>query len=113
METTRERLAFLGMEWSLIAGWLATILLVWMQHMVWPLLNFFDLKDSFDLVFVSLTFIFMILAGVALTATGFWLRAKPRAQTYQQRWLHGWVWCLGTAAVGLVLIYASGGVFAL
>lgn len=113
METTRERLLFLAMEWSLIAGWLATILLVWMQHMVWPLINFLELGDLFDLVFVTLTFVFMILAGVALTASGFWLRAKPRTQTMLRRWGIGWAWCVGTAVLGLVLVFLSGGVFAL
>ena len=63
MESVRERLLFLGMEWSLIFGWLATILLIWRQTIFYLLVYLFDLGDTYDLVFTLMIFLLMIICG--------------------------------------------------
>jgi hypothetical protein len=112
METIRERLTFLGMEWSLIIGWLATILLIWRQTIFYLLVYVFDLGDTYDLVFTLMIFLLMIVAGVAVTATGFWLKRRPRSIALARRWAQGWAWCGLAAVLGYALIVIPGGVFA-
>ena len=112
MESVRERLTFLGMEWSLILGWLATILLIWRQTIFYLLVYLFDLGDTYDLVFTLMIFLLMIVAGVAVTATGFWLKLRPRSTPLARRWAQGWAWCGLAAVLGYVLIVIPGGVFA-
>jgi hypothetical protein len=112
MESVRERLLFLGMEWSLILGWLATILLIWRQTIFYLLVYLFDLGDTYDLVFTLMIFLLMIVAGVAVTATGFWLKRRPRSIPLVRRWAQGWAWMGLTAGLGYALIVIPGGVFA-
>ena len=132
METFRERVTFLGLEWSLILGWLATILLIWRQAALYLLIFLFDLGDAYDLVFTLVIFLLMIMAGVAVTATGFWLKQRPKrlpllqrltlqlsantgAPTLSplvQRWGMGWAWIGIFALIGYLIIVVPGGVFA-
>jgi hypothetical protein len=112
MESVRERMTFLGMEWSLILGWLATILLIWRQTIFYLLVVLFDLGDTYDLVFTLLIFLLMIVAGVAVTATGFWLKRRPRAYSLTRRWAQGWAWIGMSALLGYLIIVIPGGVFA-
>jgi len=132
MESLRDRAVFLGMEWSLIIGWLVTILLIWRQSALYLLIFLFDLGDAYDIVFTAVIFILMILAGLAVTATGFWLKRRPLAVPLLQRgalWLLtlagirplspliqryglGWAWIGLFALVGYLIIVIPGGVFA-
>jgi hypothetical protein len=132
MESFRERAGFLALEWSLVLGWLATILLIWRQSVLYLLIFLFDLGDAYDIVFTAVIFILMILAGLAVTATGFWLKRRPHAvpllqrggmwcaallgmrslSPLTQRWGLGWAWIGLFALVGYLIIVIPGGVFA-
>ncbi|MFM2310227.1 MAG: hypothetical protein RLY87_2349 [Chloroflexota bacterium] len=132
MESFRERALFLSFEWSLILGWLATILLIWRQAAFYLLLALFDLGDAYDLVYTLVIFLLMIAAGVAVTATGFWLKRRPKNTSIiqrtcmalmirmgvtpptllVQRWGLGWAWIGLFALTGYSAIVLPGGVFA-
>lgn len=132
MESFRERVVFLSFEWTLVLGWLATILLIWRQAVFYLLITLFDLGDAYDLVFTLVIFLLMIAAGVAVTATGFWLKRRPKTTSILQRtavaaivrlggtppsdlvqrWGLGWAWIGLFALVGYLIIVTPGGVFA-
>ncbi len=132
METRRERMVFLAMEWSLILGWLVTILLIWRQTTLYLLIFLFDLGDAYDIVFTVLIFVLMMMAGLAITATGFWLKRRqktisilqrgplwvvskignPQLSPLVRRWGLGWAWIGITALLGYLIIVLPGGVFA-
>jgi hypothetical protein len=132
MESFRERAVFLGMEWSLIIGWLVTILLIWRQSALYLLILLFDLGDAYDIVYTAVIFMLMIMAGLAVTATGFWLKQLPKSlpmmqngalwlftsagirplSPLTQRWGMGWAWIGLFALVGYLIIVIPGGVFA-
>jgi len=132
MESFRQRAAFLGMEWSLIIGWLVTILLIWRQSALYLLILLFDLGDAYDIVYTAVIFMLMIMAGLAVTATGFWLKQRPKTlpmiqrgtmwlstmagirplPLITQRWGLGWAWIGLFALVGYLIIVIPGGVFA-
>ncbi len=104
LESYGNRLKFIAMEWSLIIGWLMTLLVIWR-------VTFMTLAERFlPLSAVRLAVIFGVLfltigCVAALAITGFWLRMHPYTETTRKRWLKGIVWLGSAAAIGRLLVW--------
>lgn len=104
LESYGNRLKFIAMEWTLIIGWLVTLLVIWR-------VTFMTLAERFlPIPAVRLAVIFGILfltigCVAALAITGFWLRMNPYTETTIKRWLKALLWLGGAAAVGRIIVW--------
>ncbi len=85
IESVSERLTFLALEWSLILGWILSLLLIWRITFVTLVERFLPVR-SIRLGIIVAAIGLMIACVYALTMTGRWLRKRPAFMSLWQRW---------------------------
>lgn len=110
-ETVKERLIFLSFEWTLIAGWLLTLGIIWRQSLFYGIYVGIGFGWGNRAVYIIMLMLMMCMAVVALTMSGVWLKRRPETQPLVVRWLIGVLWLLCATAVGYGIIVYYGGEF--
>ncbi|MFZ9857510.1 MAG: hypothetical protein ACO3F2_04155 [Roseiflexaceae bacterium] len=85
IESVSQRLTFLALEWSLIIGWILSLLLIWRITFVTLVERFLPVR-SIRLGIILAAIGLMIACVYALTMTGRWLRKRPALMSLMQRW---------------------------
>lgn len=76
IESVPDRLTFLAIEWTLIIGWILSLLLVWRITFV-TVIDLYLPLSAIRLGIIVATMGLMIASVYALTMTGRWLRKRP------------------------------------
>lgn len=85
VESVRERLTFLVLEWLLILGWIASLLLIWRITFV-TLIERYIPVNAIRLGIILAALGLMIACVYALTMTGRWLRKRSADTSLWRRW---------------------------
>lgn len=104
IETVSERLFFLTLEWTLILGWIASMLLVWRVTFVALVERFLPLQ-SIRLGIIIAAWIVMLGSVYALTMTGRWLRKRPVNVSLVRRWATNAVLLISVTALGRLIVW--------
>lgn len=110
-ETIGQRVQFLAYEWSLIAGWLLSLGLIWRQTLFYGIYMGIGFGWGNRAVFIGMLMITMCVAVFVLTMMGAWLKRRRATQTLFVRWLIGLAWVIAFASTGYGIIIYLGGTF--
>ena len=104
IESVRERLTFLALEWSLILGWIASLLLIWRVTFVTLIDLYFPVR-SIRLGIIVAAMGLMIACVYALTMIGRWLRKRPAHLSLWRRWAINLVALGAFTAIGRIVVW--------
>lgn len=104
IESVRERLAFLALEWSLILGWIVSLLLIWRVTFV-TLIDLYLPVRSIRLGIIVAAMGLMMASVYALTMTGRWLRKRPKHISLWRRWASNFLVLAAFTALGRAIVW--------
>lgn len=104
IESVSDRIVFLTLEWTLILGWIVSLLLIWRVTFV-TLIERFMPVQSIRLWVIVAALCLMMACVYALTMTGRWLRKRPAHVSLWQRWSTNLVYLAGVTALGRAIVW--------
>ncbi|MFN5060363.1 MAG: hypothetical protein ACK5GU_10635 [Chloroflexota bacterium] len=112
LESISARLRFLVMEWSLVIGWILSLLLIWRVTLTTVIERFLPIRTHrLAIIFVVLVLALGSVSAMALS--GYWLRRNAYRESAFVRWVRGMAWliCGGAIGRGLVWLMVEGYIF--
>ncbi len=104
LESISDRLTFLFYEWTLLIGWIASLLLVWRVTCTAIIERYFAVS-SIRLGIIVAVMVLMIGCAYALTMTGRWLLKRPTPQSLLYRWGSGIFYLVVFTALGRMIVW--------
>lgn len=104
IESVADRLTFIALEWTLIIGWIVSLLLIWRVTFVAVIERFLPVQ-SIRLGIIVAALGLMVACVYALTMTGRWLRKRPVQMSLLWRWLINALYLLIFSALGRIVVW--------
>jgi hypothetical protein len=104
IESVSARLTFLTLEWSLIIGWILSLLLIWRVTFI-AVIEYYLPVRSMRLSIIVAALSLMIACVYALTMTGRWLRQRPATISLMRRWLINLLYLGSFTALGRIIVW--------
>lgn len=104
IESVSERLTFLVLEWTLILGWIVSLLIIWRVTFVTLIERYMPVRSIRFWVIVAALGL-MIACVYALTMTGRWLRKRPATASLLHRWFSNLAYLAGFTALGRMIVW--------
>lgn len=104
VESVSDRVTFLALEWTLILGWILSLLLIWRITLMTLIERYMPVR-SIRLWIIIAALGLMIACVYALTMTGRWLRKRPATVSLWQRWATNLAYLAGFTALGRGIVW--------
>lgn len=104
IESVSTRITFLTLEWTLILGWIVSLLLIWRVTLVSIIERYMPVR-SIRLWVIVAALGLMIACVYALTMTGRWLRKRPVSVSLWRRWTTNLAFLAGFSALGRIIVW--------
>lgn len=104
IESVSTRVTFLTLEWTLILGWIVSLLLIWRVTFVSFIERYMPVR-SIRLWVIVAALGLMVACVYALTMTGRWLRKRPTTVSLWERWATNLAFLAGFSALGRIIVW--------
>lgn len=104
LESVSDRIRFIALEWTLVIGWILSLLLIWRVTFVTLVERYLPIRSiRFGIIIAALGL--MIACVYALTMTGHWLRKRPATISLWQRWATNLAYLGAFTALGRIIVW--------